>query len=94
MPDGGNPLALVLADVDNDGDLDFLVAGGSVINVCLNNGNGLFTSGTSIALSGNTYGISVGDVDGDGDLDLVFPNFNLSTVSVRLRAVSKLVYRI
>jgi len=69
-----------LADVDNDGDLDLILAtqrGGSLIpnRLYLNNGssnpwNGVV--GTNIGSDLNSVtGIAVGDVDRDGDLDLV-----------------------
>ena len=46
-------------------------------------GLGYFSAGTDVPV-GSPTGATVGDVDGDGDLDLVTPNFNSSTVSVRL----------
>ncbi len=71
-----NTLAMVLADVDSDGDLDLIEADGSGKDrLLLNDGKGAFTDGTAGRLPsypylGTTFALSTGDVDGDGDLDL------------------------
>ena len=61
-----------LGDLDNDGDLDAVVANdvrGDVSNeVWLNDGAGFFTA-TSQDL-GHGMGLDLGDVDADGDLDI------------------------
>ncbi|MCU1282739.1 MAG: ASPIC/UnbV domain protein, partial [bacterium] len=71
--------AVVLADLDGDGNLDLVVGQGSakadVTRVYLNDkaGSGHFTF-TPAALPPKTArvtALAVGDVDGDGDLDLV-----------------------
>jgi hypothetical protein len=58
-------------DVDNDGDLDMLLAGDGYGRLYLNNGNGSFAfqqafNGTDGYMGG------FADLDNDGDLDLVF----------------------
>lgn len=68
---------LVVADVDNDGDLDvaFANAFGSQPSLLINNGTGFFTNETAArfpALTLNSFGGGFGDVDDDGDIDLVF----------------------
>jgi len=82
---GPRPNGVAVGDVDNDGDLDVVAAcmgtgSGytSVISICLNNGNGVFTrssqiSGNSGSPNGYYYATRVvlGDVDGDSDLDLI-----------------------
>src|ERR1700680_1856779 len=68
---------LVIADLNNDGKLDFAVGAGQGINVALGNGDGTFQPFTSFIPSGSgVNGTSVlasaaADFDGDGNIDLV-----------------------
>ncbi len=70
-----NGEATVVADFDNDGDIDILYRGSSVF-LFRNNGDGTFTdvtSSTGVSLSGyddGYNGTAFGDYDNDGDLDL------------------------
>lgn len=76
-----NSYALAVGDIDDDGDLDLVVAnrpqgdeydGGN--QVYFNDGMGNLTdSGQSLGAR-NSFDIALGDVDGDGDLDITVAN--------------------
>jgi len=77
VTDGGSSFGSSFGDVDNDGDLDFIVTNAFVnaqqINfLYLNNGDGTFTRDTGIVSTetGWSYGCAFGDYDDDGYLDL------------------------
>ncbi len=66
---------VLLGDVDNDGDLDAVVANSADGNrLYRNDGSGSFSdSGLGLG-SYNTQGIAFADFDSDGDLDVIFAN--------------------
>ncbi len=75
--DGGNSFGSSFGDIDNDGDLDFIVTNAFVsanqVNfLYLNNGDGTFTRDTGIVSTekGWSYGAAFGDYNDDGYLDL------------------------
>jgi uncharacterized repeat protein (TIGR01451 family) len=76
----GLSFAIALGDVDDDGDLDALVANdsGQAQEVYLNDGSGAFTPHPSAPTfgTGASSDITLGDVDGDGDLDVLVANFS------------------
>ncbi|MDC0314014.1 FG-GAP-like repeat-containing protein, partial [Flavobacteriales bacterium] len=64
-----NSSNVVLGDIDGDGDVDAVTAGG-YCEVFLNDGTGNFTpQGYNIQSYGSAF--DLGDIDNDGDLDLV-----------------------
>jgi hypothetical protein len=65
--DIGSPFAIVVGDVNGDGKPDIVANNGSVL---LNNGNGTFHNGPSIAGLA-AFHIFLADVNGDGKLDLI-----------------------
>lgn len=88
---GTGPSALVVADLNGDGDLDVAVADatGSTVSILLGNGSGGLTLQSTPAspTTGSTpVGIGVGDFNGDGGLDLVTANSNSANASILLAA--------
>ena len=65
-----------MADVDNDGDLDLLLASDNVGHLYLNKGEGTFASSQSFADTDGYMG-GFADLDNDGDVDLVFAGDNV-----------------
>lgn len=75
--------ALVVFDIDNDGDQDVVFANGfgNQPSLLVNNGAGVFTNETATrlpAISLSSFGGGFGDVDDDGDLDLVLADAGAS----------------
>ncbi len=73
---------LVVADLDNDGDLDLVSANYNQGNrIYFNDGNGTFIdSGQSLTTYGTDGTAKVADLDNDGDLDLIFASGWLDNV--------------
>jgi len=67
---------LIVADVNDDGAPDVIVAdGGGGVTPFLNGGNGtLRTTGTVSTSSGMVSGLAAGDLNGDGNADIVTAN--------------------
>ena len=80
---GSVPISVAVADVNEDGKPDLLVAetnlfnGGSMIGVLLGNGDGTFQPATFLYEGYGTIpeSLAVADVNGDGNLDLAVVNF-------------------
>lgn len=71
-----------MMDLDGDGDLDILVAGGlnGEFGLYENDGSGFFTdrtAGSGFTLMPNVSGISAADYDNDGDLDIHVPGWKV-----------------
>lgn len=65
-----DPLTLRLADVDNDGDLDAIVAG-ATIGIRANNGAGQFSALGDYDNGASPRHVAAGDINGDGFVDVV-----------------------
>jgi len=68
-----------VGDIDNDGDLDVLVANGrhwpGQNRIFINNGKGIFTVSKPLGLESDTsYATELADFDNDGDLDVAVGN--------------------
>ena len=74
--------SVIWADIDNDGDQDFLITNRNASNhLWINDGEMLFTDvsstcGISTAMDTKSYGASFGDYNNDGYLDLYICNYH------------------
>jgi FG-GAP-like repeat len=64
------PGPIVVGDFNNDGFLDFVVGGGSKLQLFLGKGNGTFQPPVNFDASATISTIVAGDFNGDGNLDL------------------------
>ncbi|MBC8081633.1 MAG: VCBS repeat-containing protein, partial [Hymenobacter sp.] len=80
------PRGVTVADIDGDSDLDLLVAnaGSDNVSVFQNNGAGLFTLSSTLAVGEFPGGVTAADIDGDSDFDMLVPNIFSNTVSVKI----------
>jgi len=81
------PQDTVLADLDNDGDLDIAatIEGPDTFDevvVLLNNGNGGFGAAINYGVGGFPNGLAAADMDLDGDIDLLCANRGSGDVSL------------
>jgi RHS repeat-associated protein len=83
---GDNSRAVVIGDVNQDGQLDIVAAneGDDTVSVLFGNGSGSFAPKTDYEVSTSPTSVSLGDLNQDGKLDLVTGNTRANTVSVLL----------
>jgi hypothetical protein len=75
--------SLVLADVNQDGRKDFIIAASNV-DVILNNGNGTLGAVQAIPVLTAAGDVAAGDLNGDGRIDLAAVNVNSPAMTVIL----------
>ncbi|MDP6445260.1 MAG: CRTAC1 family protein [Pirellulaceae bacterium] len=71
---------VTMGDVDNDGDLDMILAGADVGHLYINGGRGVFAHRRSFEKV-DGYMAGCADLDNDGDLDLVFAGDDVSYIN-------------
>jgi len=81
---GGKAFHTAVLDVNRDGKMDVLAAGGESVRVMLGDGRGGFAPGPAIRTGPGSWHLALGDVNRDGKLDLVTSNLESDTVSVLL----------
>jgi hypothetical protein len=74
----------VVADVNRDGKMDVIAAGGDSVRVMLGDGRGGFATGPTTQTGRGTWRLDVGDLNGDGKMDVATSNSEGGTVSVLL----------
>jgi hypothetical protein len=87
---GAKPVALAVADFNNDKKVDVATADstGNDVTIFLGNGSGGFAAGKKIALGAgkNPIGIVAGDFNGDGKIDLAVANAASNQIQILLGA--------
>jgi sugar lactone lactonase YvrE len=83
---GTQPQSIVVSDVNDDGNLDLIVAneGNADVGVLLGNSNGTFQPQTTSPVGNNPVFVAVGDFNGDGVTDLAVANLADNTVGILL----------
>lgn len=85
---GGAPVAVALADLDGDRDLEVLTADSDSdrVTVSSRTSQGYYLSSTLGATGPRPRAVVAGDLDGDGDQDVATANLGDDTVTLLLRA--------
>lgn len=81
---GHHAYHIVVADVNSDGKMDVIAAGGDSLRVMLGDGRGGFAMGPTTLTGQGAWRLDGADLNGDGKMDLVTSNSESSTVSVLL----------
>ncbi|MFN2530683.1 MAG: FG-GAP repeat domain-containing protein [Pyrinomonadaceae bacterium] len=81
---GGYAFHALIADVNHDGKMDAVAAGGDGVRVMLGDGRGGFAPSAPILTGPGVWTLDVGDVNEDRKTDVVTSNSESNTVSVLL----------
>lgn len=81
---GNDPVGIQAADLDNDGDVDFILSNRNSddVSVRLNNGDGTFGSEIYWSVGDDPRDVGVGDFNADGILDMAVAVYGESRVKV------------
>jgi hypothetical protein len=87
FPVGVGPDGIAAADLNNDGNLDLVVANNdfqapSTVSVLFGRGDGTFDPADSYNAGDGPAGLAVGDFNGSGNMDIAVANVGNSTLSV------------
>jgi hypothetical protein len=81
---GDHAFHAAAADVNRDGRMDVVAAGGDSVRVMLGDGKGGFAVGPVIPTGRGTWRLDLNDLNGDGKIDIVTSNLESKNVSVLL----------
>jgi len=81
---GNQAFDVVVVDVNRDGKMDVVAAGGDGLRVMLGDGRGGFPKGSAIPTGRGAWRLDFGDLNGDGKMDVVTSSSESDTVSVLL----------
>lgn len=81
---GHHAFHAVVSDLNRDGNVDVIAAGGDSLRIMLGDGRGGFAPGPPIQTGQGTWRLDVGDLNGDGKMDVVTSNYESGTLSVLL----------
>ena len=81
---GHQVFQMALVDVDRNGKMDVVAAGGDSVRLMLGDGRGGFVTGPPAPTGRGVWRLAVGDLNSDGKLDVVTCNNESNSVSVLL----------
>ena len=75
---------IAIADVNHDGRVDVVAAGGDSVRIILGDGRGGFTSAEPVAVGKGVWRLATDDLNADGKIDVVTSNLESNSVTVLL----------
>jgi len=75
---------IAIADVNHDGRMDVVAAGGDSVRIILGDGRGGFTSAEPVAVGKGVWRLATDDLNADGKIDVVTSNLESNSVTVLL----------